>query len=285
MRKIWFWLIWAAVIFAWWYQKHGASESKAVEGESVSVEKAEGLADADRANRQPIQTPSNHQKPEEELPSPASSMATASVDSAGPTADAVDPSRMDRFQLRNLELPKPRSILELLQRLTTYQEPMLPLAFPGQEEMGDGDVTSIFRGYMDSTDGFLRKVELSRSSGDASQIQLSIEMPNKQFLQLNWNEKHDAVKNFDKDPYSLVIVMPDRRVLYWKFASQTRVDGIEFPVRTMTGWILSDMSESAKAQRMALIDATALPGGGGQQDAWPAVESVKKIFPAALPSR
>ncbi len=216
------------------------------------------------------------------LPAPPANPAPASTPM--PVAkEEVNPYHIDRFSLRELDQPVPSSATELMAKLTEFKRPLLPTVLPGQEADGDGDIlTGPMRGYFEVTGGGFKRIQLSRESDG---IELAIESGPREFQQWLKNDPQIKFNNFNDDPYSLVITLPDRRVIYLKFYSRLSFIEVDHKVRALKGWILAAPGAGGKVpSRMALVGDLGLDyWGPGPVDPyekqWPNLESIKAILP------
>ena len=255
---------------------------------------SQGTKPSETTNEEP-----NVERPAE-TPRPPATKATAadatpiaphfqSAPPASPTpGPTINPYHVDRFSLRNLTLPEPKSVPELLASMTGYKPPMLPKAVPGQGDDGDGDVLTGFRGYSQSADGTLRKAQLDRYIGEGERFDLALEDERGGEMR-TWSASlpdDDApstmqVMNCSDDPYGLVLILPDQRFLYLKFHGQMPVAGLERPTRTLIGWIIS--TDRTRATKVALVDAPVGNEEDSETGRWPQPESIRSILPRDLP--
>lgn len=167
-----------------------------------------------------------------------------------PTAN---PYHIDPFSVRRLDLPLPKSLNELLGKLTEYEDPMLPVVIPGRPTEGDGDVLISYRGYFETTNGDFRRIALSRST---SGVDVAIENSEKSSHGFSkWFQRRGelSLKNFNGDPYSLVVFLPDKRMIYMKFHTGVDIPEYGHTCRTMTGYLLSHSTPIAKVSRLVMI--------------------------------
>lgn len=157
---------------------------------------------------------------------------------ASPKREAVDPYTVDRFSLRKLDHPLPKSLAELQEKRTEYRKPTLPAVLPGQENEGDGDTLADFAGYYEHAPDDLRPVFIRQDTGGVRVA----------FGREKWQEV--SKESFDDDPYSLVLTLPDGQMLYLKFRSQLSVPGVERSVRGMIGWLI----RSGRAMPLAAME-------------------------------
>lgn len=197
----------------------------------------------------------------------------------------ANPYQVDRYSLRNLDLPGPKSVAELVSHLTDYRDPILPNAIPNQEKEGDGSVLSYFRGYVELANGRLARCQLQRSTSG-----VSFTLETAKGTMHEWSEAGEPLKlkNFKDDPYSLVLLLAEKRIAYLKFHPQWSVPGLQHSPRVMIGWILSNQTEDAIALRLALTEFQLpefeIPGSPGEYQ-WPTVESIQAILPVPLPHK
>jgi hypothetical protein len=209
------------------------------------------------------------------------SFQLVNVDVAPKNENELVSNAVDRFTLRKLDLPRPKSVLELLSKLTEYKEPVLPGARPGDQDSSlDGDMLlGRITGYYRAQDGRLEPIESKIDSGG---ISLSINNGPE------WSQSAGdlKVKNFDGDPYSLVIFTPDRRMLYLKFYAGVEIPDTWRPPRALIGWLLSgpDMSTNVSPTAMICSDTlNTIPES--DQSPWPPPAVIEKLLPKSLPSK
>lgn len=190
-----------------------------------------------------------------------------------PAKEQPNPYHIDRFSVRQLSLPNPKSISELLNKLTDYKDPMLPVVLPGQGEDGDGDVLTTFRGFYELPNGEMRKILYDRSTDDAS---VAIEEVDGKTHQWTRSRGELSFKNFNDDPYALVIFLPAPRMIYLKFRSHTAVEGTEGSDRNMIGWIFSDRNATAQTTPVAMYESG---------PTWPAPDAIRSLLPKHLPAQ
>lgn len=190
-------------------------------------------------------------------------------------AHAADPYATDRFSLRELDLPQPKTVSELRSKLTPFKRPLLPSILPNQNEDGDGDVLTGFRGYISLGPDKLEELQVDRSS---DKIEVSIDDGHGNLNK--WSEKNGElkIKNYNGDPYSLVISMPDHRMLYLKFYPKVSVDEVDHTVRGMRGWLVFKQNGVMQSASVAVIDYHHKEF----ETQWPKRETIRKILPENL---
>lgn len=198
-----------------------------------------------------------------------------------PQSKTKDEPPADRFTLRKLNRSRPKTIAELLNHLTDYAEPELPAGRPADEGQVDydGSVTSDYFGYYETTSGQLKQIEMKRFTAPNMaflQTEISIEDEAGKKLIWDWSDGQGEikVKNFKNDPYSLVILFPDKRVMYLKFVNATYLTGPAYSPRKWLGWILSNDTDRAKSTRVALVDA----GAPEDEKEQPPQETIRRLF-------
>ncbi len=189
-----------------------------------------------------------------------------------------DESYSDRFALRKLDLRLPRSPRDLLSHLTEFEEPVLPPGKPSEEgdDLVDGDVTNDYYGYFETSDGKLKRIGLRRS---LNHIAIQVEDISGQMNEWTVNNGSNSLKlkNFNNDPYSLVVLFPDQRIMYLKFYTALELPGENYKPRAWIGWILSNAVTKTKTSRVAFIDS-----GDPDSPEWPATQQIRAIFPMTL---
>lgn len=280
MKNWWFWfLIFCVVIFFWNHKKRRIADVVSVESETLQSEPLESA-------HGPIPKQADHAPKSNFQQSQAMPSATRSATPISQAKEEVNPYHVDRFTLRKLDLPQPKSVGDLIGKLTDFKEPMLPVVLPVQEGDGDGDVlTGPMRGYYEITGGGLKRIQVARDTGG---ISVSLEEANGEYHEWQTEEHKLKLKNFNNDPYSLVIILPDNRMIYLKFHARIRYPGVDYRVRGMTGWILSNSGETSRASRTAVVGD--LGGelavfGQAQSDGtqWPSIDDINRILPENLP--
>lgn len=217
------------------------------------------------------------------VPVPVPLPSTSPVpDSPKPEKETENPYAVDRFTLRKLDFPMPKSIFELFSKVTDYKEPILPDPRPGAHEVEyDGDILSgpLWGDFKDQN-GNLKPIKLVRSTGG-----ISLSLENGPVWRLAKNEL--VIKNFNDDPYSLVIFTPDKRILYLKFFSKMEIPDGKPPRRAMKGWLFPTDNLSTKAFPAIIIslDFANLSPEDLQQGTWPPQEIVEKLLPRDLPAK
>lgn len=174
---------------------------------------------------------------------------------------------------RELNLPAPRSIAELLAKSSSYEMPkLLPITSDGHAT-GDGIVLASFSGYYQDAEGRFHKVQIIRKVGQGELFEIKMEEPDGGYKE--WSTKHDElnIKNFGEDLYSLVLGLPDGRLFYFKFLANRSVlgyNGTHF--RVLKGWLLSKADVSAQVSKVALIDHW-------DSAEWPSLISIRTLLP------
>lgn len=178
---------------------------------------------------------------------------------------------------RDLSRPMPASRQELINKLTSYEPPILP----GGGERHDLEVNTVYRGFYEATPGKFRRIQLARGKS----FVIELETVDGRFKKWTDETKDLIVENFNGDRYSLAITLPDQRVLYTKyFAEQELPEYNAHNWRVLKGWLVS--AGGGAAQRVALIDGT-MPELEDLKEKnkfiWPQLGVIQKIMPGALP--
>ena len=195
--------------------------------------------------------PVKSEKPEKIAITKSLSAPAADPSPERPTTNDENPYHIDPFERRKLDLPKPRSVGELLSKRTPFQFPILPSFIPNQGQALDGDVTTHYYGFYELRPGVLKAIRLSRTGGG-----IGITIEERSGRQNKWHEDQGKLKieNFASDPYSIVIQFPDGRLMYLKFHSSEEFDGLNLKIRVMSGYLLSESTEAARIHRVVIPD-------------------------------
>lgn len=282
MKHLWIVIVIGAICgYAFWPKK---SERRTL----VSNEDANYLeelhTDRETSRKQEI---SMHGTPPGAQIQPAPTQAPPTITPTAPhpqinKKEEVNPYHIDRFTLRKLDWPQPKSVADLLSHLTEYKDPKLPAAVPGQAEDGDGDILTMYRGYYESAPGVFKRMKLDRVAGEGADLYLSIQNESNKFDDWVWKPSHEGfqVRNFNRDPYSLVIKLPDNRILYLKFFTGGGSSG--YGGRMMQGWMIAANTKSTS--RIILFgDYSPEDAEKEEEGSWPKLTLAKKYLPKALP--
>jgi hypothetical protein len=261
------------VVLFWWARNDHQARHEAANENLTAKEEPTAHPEPRHNERTPKTPPTSEPK--------ASRPSAPPVAKAPPAEPEENPYHVDPFSKRKLDLPKPKSIADLLAKMTPYQPPMLPVTIPGRPPGGDGDVTTFFLGFYELSDGTLRRIQVRRYMNDIVRIQIEeVNGTNNE-----WSNETGDLKlgNFGNDQYSLVITFPDQRLLYLKFYSHTPLADIRNGLRTMNGWLLSKTRKISL--RVAVADRYLVEyqnKGPGEITDWPSTETIKSMMPEPL---
>lgn len=225
---------------------------------------------------------------------PSSAAATPSVAIATPIVPehietktpTEAPGSKNKYPRRNLNLPKPNSISDLLNHLTKFERPRLL-----NSSAFDGSINSEFRGYYKSGKSYLRLVfERYINLEGGEKINLTIETQPNVFKRWTTQEGDIRLRNFQGDPYSLVMRLPDGIIFYIKFVLMHPIQRREArdirQVRALSGWVLPIPQTTSFPA--ALLDV----GAGWREGLGPGIDKTQvdiappevmaSLFPAAL---
>jgi len=192
--------------------------------------------------------------------------------------DALPQPSPDPFALRNFDLPKPKSLSDLLNHLTPYKLGLLP-------RLGnvDGSLTKTVRGYYRS-DGNLLKLVFDRYSDSKGGHPSVVSVQEKSGGALKmWSEPDGQLKvfNYNDDPYSTVVFLRGGQVIYLKSIASFNY-GSEEGLRAMTGWMWTSYKPNSRCYPVALVSmefkGSLRPGADQNGAEFPVAQLLNPLF-------
>ncbi len=283
MKKIWLIVVASVVLAIWLWNRRPAQQNSS--GRQAAPQQAAGHL---QSSPGPV-TDSDAQSEEHAGVTPQTEMIAAEAKSASPgpsrptqtnapppqqAQSEPNPYHLDPFKLRKLDQPLPKSVADLRSKLTEFASPELPDPVARGANF-DGDVLTGYRGYFRTSSGEFKRIQVDRSS---DMLTISLEISEGRLTSWSYNYGANKLKQFNGDPYSMVVVLPDRRMLYLKFYTDVNIPEIDHPVRTMKGWLIHKQNAKVHSAPVAMFDYHLKD----IEDVWPKRETIQDLLPAEL---